>query len=70
MLCQDTAGELPAIHISKPAIELAAELMPILDAIQAYGQGDGQITIPVKHGHIPFIDWAFRYFRNKKKIVN
>ena len=70
MLCTDTQGSMPAIHLSRPAVELAADLMPILDAIQMHGQGEGQITLHVKHGHIPIIEYMFRLFRGKKKVVN
>ncbi len=70
MLCTDTQGEHPAIHISRPVLELAVELAPMLDAIQMHGQGEGQITLHVKHGHIPIIEYMFRLFRGKKKVIN
>lgn len=66
MLCQDTNSLLPAVHIPRETIELAQDLQRALDAIQAQ-EGEGQITLKVAQGKIPFIDWTFRTFRNKLK---
>lgn len=65
MLCSDTSGKLPAIHLSREIIELAEELQPALAAIRAYGT-EGSITLKVMHGHIPAIEWAVRKLRGKK----
>jgi len=71
MQCHDT-GCMEAIRIPKPVIELAQELNTIIEAIEIYGQGEGQITMKIQPGRkIPFIDWTFRKFRNiKKNVVN
>lgn len=66
MLCSDTAGCLPAIHIDREVIELAQELQPALAAIRQYGT-EGSITLRVQHGHIPAIEWAVRKLRAAKK---
>ena len=63
MICQDTSGEMGAIHLPKETIELARELQDVLNAINTYGNGTGQISLQVQHGKIPFIDWTFRKIR-------
>ena len=70
MQCHDT-GCLEAIRIPKQVIELAQEINTVLDAIDMYGHGQGQIIIPVQPGRkIPFIDWTARKFRNLKRLIN
>ena len=66
MLVQDTNALLPAVHLPRETIELAQDLQRALDAIQAQ-QGEGQITLKVCQGKIPFIDWTFRTFRKLTK---
>ena len=71
MLCQDT-GCTEAIHIPKDVIELAQELNIVLEAIDKYGQGQGEISLKVQPGRkIPFIDWTARKFRavTSKKVL-
>ena len=67
VLCQDTRGDLEAVHIPKETIELAQELQAALDTITNYGAGTGQISMQVQHGKIPFIDWTFRKIRSVRK---
>ena len=71
MLCSDTNGAMPAIHISKNTLDLAVELETIINAIETLGQGEGQIIMKVQpNRHIPWIDWTFRKFFPKKHRAN
>lgn len=67
MLCSDTAGQLPAIHIPKEVIDLAQELQPMIETIRLYG-AEGSITLKIQHGFVPVIEYMFRRFRNKKSV--
>lgn len=68
MLCSDTNGAMPAVHVSKKTLDLAVELETIMSAIETLGQGEGQIMMKVQpNRHIPWIDWTFRKFRTKKQ---
>lgn len=62
MKCQDTAGETPAIHVSEEALKIAQQIEPVLESIRKHSHGEGQITLKVLRGKIPFIDWTFRTF--------
>ncbi len=70
MLCTDTQGEMPAIHLPREVVELAADLEPIITAIRHHGTGNGHITLFMSNGHIPIIEWASKLFRGKKKVIN
>lgn len=60
-------GCAEASPIPRHVLELAQELYAIIEAIESYGHGEGQITLKVQPGRtIPFIDWTFRTFRGKK----
>lgn len=66
MRCQDTSGQLPAIHIDKAVLELAQELMPIIEAIGKQSP-EGSILLTIRHGWVAAIDFTARRFRKKPK---
>ena len=66
MQCQDTSGQLPAIHVDRQVLELAQELMPIIDAIGKQSP-KGSILLSIEHGFVSAIDFTARRFRKKPK---
>lgn len=60
MQCSDTGGQMPAIHVSTGALELAQALVPYIDVIQEKSQGNGDIIIPLRGGVIDAIQLELR----------
>ena len=69
MLCTDTQGSMPAIHLSQDAVEIAAELDAFRTMLQHLGIEEGFITFKFQGKFIPTIEFNFRKFR-KKKVIN
>ncbi len=78
MLCSDTSGCLPAIHISKDAIELAQKLEADEEARDmvrelfsfrelARKMQEAYISFRLQHGHNPSIEYNYRKFNKPKK---
>ena len=67
MLCSDT-GQVEAIRFKHLNMELARDIDEAIGAIAAYGNGEGEIKMPVKQGKVSVIDFLFRKFRTKKLV--
>ena len=67
MLCSET-GEHQAIRFEHLDMKLARDIDDALGAIAAYGNGEGEIKMPVKQGKVSVIDFLFRKFRTKKIV--
>ncbi len=67
MLCSET-GEMQAIRFEHLDMKLAKDIDDALGAIAAYGNGEGEIKMPVKQGKVSVIDFLFRKFRTKKIV--
>ena len=49
-------------------MELARDIDEAIGAIASYGNGEGEIKMPVKQGKVSVIDFLFRKFRTKKLV--
>ncbi len=67
MLCSDT-GQVEAIRFKHLNMELAKDIDEAIGAIASYGNGEGEIKMPVKQGKVSVIDFLFRKFRTKKLV--
>ncbi len=67
MLCSET-GQVEAIRFKHLNMELARDIDEAIGAIAAYGNGEGEIKMPVKQGKVSVIDFLFRKFRTKKIV--
>ncbi len=67
MLCQET-GATEAIRFKHLNMELARDIDEAIGAIASYGNGEGEIKMPVKQGKVSVIDFLFRKFRTKKIV--
>ncbi len=67
MLCSET-GKTEAIRFKHLNMELARDIDEAIGAIAAYGNGEGEIKMPVKQGKVSVIDFLFRKFRTKKIV--
>jgi len=72
MLCQDTAGELPAIHISSEAFHVAQEYDAFRDIAIQQQLPEWSVTFRNLHGSMASAKFEFTKFlqKLKKHLVN
>ena len=72
MRCQDTAGELPAIHISNEAFSVAREYDTFRDVAIAQQLPEWSVTFRNLHGSMASAKFEFTKFLHKikKHLVN
>jgi hypothetical protein len=68
MLCSDTAGTMPAIHLPIK-LEVVKEISYGLEEILLQG-GDGEIKLLFRNGKLSVIEKMIRRFFGKKQVIN
>lgn len=67
MLCQDTAGELPAVHISKEAFEVAQRYERYHKLALLEQLAEWVVTFKSQYTHLLSVKFEFTDFLQKKK---
>ena len=72
MLCQDTAGTMPAIHISPEAFHVAKEYEDCKKTFLLLGVHEWWITFKTQGNNIPSARVEFQklYHKLKKLVIN
>ena len=55
MMCSDTDGKLPAVHVDNDVLELAQALTPYVRTVHLLGGGNGDIILPFRKGTLETI---------------
>lgn len=68
MLCSDTSGTMPAIHLDREDVELAVEIKKFRAFMKESGHQEGSMLLRFQHDFVPSIEYIFRKFRKKAKL--